>query len=94
MRLKKQFINFSWVIVLITIFDSFLMFNNMKRLIGSEYLEVEKNFKDHEIRTHFTDVEMEAQGRYMTCSKSHSLKAARLELNTGLLTLSPCSDYH
>jgi len=37
------------------------MFNNMKRSIGSEYLEVEKNLKDHEIGTHFTDVETEAQ---------------------------------
>ena len=33
----------------------------MKRSTGSEYLQVEKNFKDHEIGTHFTDVEIEAQ---------------------------------
>lgn len=93
MKLKKQFINFSWVIAVNTNFDSFLC-NNMERLIGSEYLGAGKDFMDHEIRPQFTDVETEVQGRYMTCSKSHSLKATRIDLNTRLLTLSPQLGYN
>lgn len=69
------------------------MVNNMERLIGSEYLEAEKDFMDHEIRPQFTDVETEAESRHMTRSKSHSLRVTRVELNTRLLTLSPWLGY-
>ena len=62
------------------------MINSMERLIGSECPETEKNVKYHEIRPYFTDVERKAQHWYMTRSKSHSLWAIKLKLNTGLLT--------
>lgn len=57
------------------------MVNNMERLMGSEYLEARNDFKDHEIRSYFTDVGMEAQTIYPICFKSHSLRIARLDLN-------------
>lgn len=66
----------------------------MERLIGSEYLEAGKDFMDHEIRLQFTNVETEIQSRYMTYSKSHSLRATRIELNKRLLTLSPQLGYN
>ena len=72
---KKKFINFSWVIAVIT--TQLFMVNNMERLIGSECLGTGKDFMDHEIRPQFTDVETETQSRYMTCSKSCNLRATK-----------------